>query len=121
MAIHNNRTTRTRAAQTSKAAPATIAEIKTLIEQSKQAPPVPAAKVPMVASIIYVFENGEVSKGTPATMRLVQNVDAIELLNVISTDGDKMTYNAVATFRGMQMQKVEIKGSCAGTPPAAKV
>jgi len=108
-----NRATRTRVAQQSTTP--TLAEIKALIEQSKQ--PAPPPKPPSVVNVVYVFDNGDVTGGTPAMLRLVQNGENLELLNVVKTEGDKMTYHAVSIFKGMRMHKVEAAAPAA--PPVA--
>ena len=74
-----------------------------------------AAPKPNVKSILYVFEDGSIVGGSPTTLQLVQDGDNIQAINVVSREGDKFTYNAVATFIGLKMQKVE-----AAKPSAAQ-
>ena len=109
MATKNNRAARTRAAQQrgivkvamQEPAQPTLDAIKALIEQSKApAPavaPTPQPRVPVVVNIVYVFENGTVVAGTPATLKLIQNGAAIDLLNIVGP-AEEGRFHPVATF-----------------------
>jgi len=88
-----------------------------LAKVSAPAPAVPA-KIPQLARIVYVFENGNVVLGTPTSLEIVQEGGDIRLINVASKEGDKYTYSDVATFKGCTIVKND--GGPGTTPVGAK-
>jgi hypothetical protein len=70
-------------------------------------------KIPILRTILYVFDNGEIVSGSPTTIQLIQDGDNIQAMNIISRDGDKFTYSPITTFLNVKLEKVEPKS----TPP----